>query len=232
MRPDFSSALPRCSASDAAASSPAPGCFARNVYYDRTRGLDAAKLLPGEYYVATRDMLLVTVLGSCVAACIRDARLGIGGMNHFMLSDPDAGGPSSTAARYGVFAMEVLIDHLLKLGARREHLEAKLFGGGNVLPELAQANVGHRNAAFALDFLKAEGIRVIASDLADWHSRKLFYFPSTGKALVKRLQMHNGTVLQRELEYRNRLLRAAGDGGIEVFRPARHGRRTIDPEGQ
>src|SRR5919107_5888469 len=109
--------------------------FATNVYYDRTFDCDAAKILPGEYYYTCKDMLIVTVLGSCVAACIRDRVSGIGGMNHFMLPDGgDSDNPLiSASARYGTFAMEVLINELLKNGARRENLEAKVFGGGNVL---------------------------------------------------------------------------------------------------
>lgn len=202
---------------DARASSPAPECFARNVYYDSQHGIEAVKLLPGEYYVSARDMLLVTVLGSCVAACIRDVRLGVGGMNHFMLPEGDVHGPASGAARYGTFAMEVLINHLLKLGARREHLEAKVFGGGNVLPGLAQANVGHRNAAFVVHFLAAERIRIAARDLADRYPRKVYYFPASGRALVKRLrELHNDTILEREAAYRRRLI-APPAGEIELF---------------
>ena len=88
--------------------------LATNRYFDRKFGLEAAKILPGEYFVANREALLVTVLGSCVAACIRDSDSGIGGMNHFML--PDEGGRDTvgTSARYGTYAMEVLINHLLK----------------------------------------------------------------------------------------------------------------------
>jgi chemotaxis protein CheD len=205
-------------ADDAFASSPAPECFARNVYHDRSHQIDAAKLLPGEYYVAVRDMLLVTVLGSCVAACIRDTRLGMGGMNHFMLPESDANEPASSSARYGTYAMEVLINHLLKLGARRENLEAKVFGGGNVLPGLTQANVGHKNAAFVMEYLRTEGIRVAAKDLADVHPRKVYYFPATGRALIKRLRaMHNDTIIERETDYRSRLVRAPVGGDVELF---------------
>src|SRR3954470_4591854 len=117
--------------------------FATNVYYDRTFDCDAAKILPGEYYYTGKDMLIVTVLGSCVSACIRDRVSGIGGMNHFMLPDGgDASNPLiSASARYGTYAMEVLINELLKSGARRENLEAKVFGGGNVLRGLTALNV-------------------------------------------------------------------------------------------
>jgi chemotaxis protein CheD len=200
------------------ASSPAPECFARNSYFDRTHGIDAAKLLPGEYHVSTRDILQVTVLGSCVAACIRDTRLGMGGMNHFMLPDAEAAESSFGGARYGTYAMEVLINHLLKLGARRENLEAKVFGGGNVLPGLTQANVGHKNAAFVLRYLATERLRVAARDLGDVYPRKVYYFPATGRALVKRLNvMHNTTLIERETDYRRKLVQAPAGGDIELF---------------
>jgi hypothetical protein len=106
--------------------------FATNVYYDRTFDCQAAKILPGEYYHTNKDMLIVTVLGSCVSACIRDRTTGLGGMNHFMLPDGggDASSPVSASARYGTYAMEILINDLLKAGAKRENLEAKVFGGG------------------------------------------------------------------------------------------------------
>lgn len=208
----------QCSLPDELASSPAQECFARNLYHDRTHDIDAAKLLPGEYFVSTRDMLLVTVLGSCVAACIRDVRLGMGGMNHFMLPDSEAEQTEANGARYGTYAMEVLINHLLKLGARRENLEAKVFGGGNVLAGLTQANVGHKNAAFVMSFLKEENIRVAARDLADVFPRKVYYFPSSGKVLVKRLRTaNNDTVAARESEYRKRLTAVPESGEIELF---------------
>jgi chemotaxis protein CheD len=203
---------------DELASSPAQECFARNLYHDRDHDTAAAKLLPGEYFVSTRDMLLVTVLGSCVAACIRDVRMGIGGMNHFMLPDSEAAGEQAIGARYGTYAMDVLISHLLKLGARRERLEAKVFGGGNVLPGLTQANVGHKNATFVEEFLRTENIRITAADLASEHPRKVYFFPASGRVLVKRLRsMHNDTVAARETQYRQRLTKAPESGDIELF---------------
>ncbi len=203
---------------DALASSPAQECFARNVYHDRDHDIDAAKLLPGEYFVSIRNMLLVTVLGSCVAACIRDVRLGIGGMNHFMLPDCEVAEAGALGARYGTYAMEILIGHLLKLGARRENLEAKVFGGGNVLPGLVQANVGHKNAAFVENFLKTENIRITARDLAAGHPRKVYFFPESGRVLVRRLRsLHNDTVFEREIEYRQRLTQAPASGNVELF---------------
>jgi chemotaxis protein CheD len=193
--------------------------FATNVYYDRTFDCDAAKILPGEYYYTNKDMLIVTVLGSCVSACIRDRTTGLGGMNHFML--PDGGGdgsPVSASARYGTYAMEVLINDLLKAGARRENLEAKVFGGGAVLKGFTAINVGERNAAFVLNFLKVERIRVVAEDLNDIHPRKVYFFPRTGKVLVKKLmQTHNDTLARREIEYASRLKVAPVAGAIDLF---------------
>jgi chemotaxis protein CheD len=192
--------------------------LARNRYFDPTFGAEAVKVLPGEYFVTTMDMLLVTVLGSCVSACIRDKEKGIGGMNHFMLADSGEQSPYSASARYGVYAMEILINHLLKLGARRGNLEAKLFGGGRVMAALSSSNVGERNCSFAIDFLRTEGIFVSAQDLLDVHPRKVYFFPNTGRVLVKKLtRLHNDTLLRRETEYAARLTEAPSSGDIELF---------------
>ncbi len=194
--------------------------FATNVYYDRTFDCDAAKILPGEYYHTNKDMLIVTVLGSCVSACIRDRVSGLGGMNHFMLPDggSDANSPVSASMRYGTYAMEVLINELLKSGARRDNLEAKVFGGGAVLKGFTAINVGERNAAFVMSYLKMEKIRVLAEDLNDIYPRKVYFFPRTGKVLVKKLmQTHNDTLAQRERDYASRLKVAPVGGEIDLF---------------
>jgi chemotaxis protein CheD len=194
--------------------------LAANVYFDNHFDLEAAKLLPGEYYVTRSDMVLVTVLGSCVSACIRDRLSGIGGMNHFMLPDarPDQDNPVSLSARYGAFAMEVLINSLITLGAQRTLLEAKVFGGGNVLPGMTTMNIGQRNADFALGFLSAEKIRVVARDLIDVYPRKVYYFPKSGKVLVKKLRnVHNDTICKRELEYGAHLVKEEVAGDVELF---------------
>jgi chemotaxis protein CheD len=193
--------------------------FATNVYYDRTFDRDAAKILPGEYYFTGKDMLIVTVLGSCVAACIRDRVSGIGGMNHFMLPDSgDGDSPVSASMRYGTYAMEILINDLLKAGARRENLEAKVFGGGNVLRGFIAINVGERNAQFVREYLKAENIRVTAEDLNDIHPRKVYFFPRTGKVLVKKLkQLNNNTLVNREQDYAQRLRTSTVAGDVELF---------------
>jgi len=192
--------------------------FATNLYFDRNFDRDAAKILPGEYYYTGKDMVIVTVLGSCVSACIRDRVSGIGGMNHFMLPDGDTDSPVSASARYGTYAMEVLINDLLKAGARRENLEAKVFGGGKVLQGFINMNVGERNAEFVRRFLKTENIRIVAEDLNDVHPRKVYYFPRNGKVLVKKLrQLNNNTLVNREQDYANRLQASNVSGDVELF---------------
>jgi chemotaxis protein CheD len=192
--------------------------LATNRYYDRHFETEAAKILPGEYFVSNQGILLVTVLGSCVAACVRDVEAGIGGMNHFMLPDDGGRDTAGTSARYGSYAMEVLINHLLKLGARRNRLEAKVFGGGAVMASLASSNVGARNAEFVLRYLKTEKIPVVAKDLLDSYPRKVYYFSQTGRVLVKKLhRVHNETLFTRERDYKQRLSGEPMAGDVELF---------------
>lgn len=191
-----------------------------NLYYDRNFEMEAVKILPGEFYATGRDMVLVTVLGSCVTACVRDPLSGIGGINHFML--PENGDEQerecAPSARYGVHAMEMLLNELVKLGARRNALEAKVFGGGNVMPGMQQANVGARNAEFVLDFVEREGIPLLAADLLDDYPRKVYYFPRTGRALVRKLRtVKNDTIAVRERDYRQRLSITPVAGQVELF---------------
>jgi chemotaxis protein CheD len=191
-----------------------------NRYYDDTFEMEAIKLLPGEYYVTNRDMVLVTVLGSCVAACIRDRVKGVGGMNHFMLPEnkSEVVSPVATAARYGAYAMEMMINQLLKSGAKRENLEAKLFGGGNVLRGFTVTNVGQRNVDFATEYLKNEKIRVVAQSILDIYPRKIYFFPASGKVMLRKLKhANNDTIIEREAEYGSRLKQADIEGDIDLF---------------
>ncbi|MDZ7888506.1 MAG: chemoreceptor glutamine deamidase CheD [Pseudomonas sp.] len=194
--------------------------LAPNTYFDRQFNCDAVKILPGEYFVTQRDLVIVTVLGSCVSVCLRDHVSGIGGMNHFMLPGNNDGGisPISTSARYGVYAMELLINHLLKLGARRNCFEAKVFGGGSVLRGMTANNIGDRNVEFVHDYLHTERIPVVAEDLLDIYPRKVYYFPATGRVMVKKLRnLHNTTLLDREMEYSLRIKRTPVAGEIDLF---------------
>ena len=187
-------------------------------YFDRNFEIEAAKILPGEYYATGRDMLLVTVLGSCVAACIRDPKSGIGGMNHFMLPEGDTQNPLSASARYGGYAMEMLINQLVKLGANRQRLEAKVFGGAAVLRGFTTVNVGEKNSEFVLEYLRNERIRVVVEDLQGLYPRKVYYFPGSGRVLVRKLKtVHNNTIVEREKDYGKRLRSADIGGEVELF---------------
>jgi chemotaxis protein CheD len=184
------------------------------LYQDREFNTTAAKIGPGEYYVTQRDMLIVTVLGSCVSACVRDPVTRIGGMNHFMLpeqgGDPDS--PLSGSARYGAFAMEILINNLLSMGAHRNRLQAKLFGAGRIVPGMS--DIGRRNAMFAQEYLRRENVPILADDLGNSHPSKVYFFPHTGRVLVKRLKtLKNDTILTREQIYARRLEQLPVSGG-------------------
>lgn len=192
-----------------------------NRYYDRHFDRTAVKILPGEYYATAEQNMIVTVLGSCVSVCLRDTVTKVGGMNHFLLpSGDEVGGGSilSESARYGSFAMEVLINEMLKLGASKTRLEAKIFGGGNVMQGLTMGNVGERNAEFVINYLKTEGIPVMAEDLLGPYPRKIYFFTETGEVKVRKLKtMHNTTIVDRESEYRMRIKRQKPTGDVDLF---------------
>lgn len=188
-------------------------------YWDRAFACHAAKILPGEYYVTTEGEMITTVLGSCVSACVRDRFLGVGGMNHFMLpvAGTSRGGDCvSSQARYGSYAMERLINEIIKHGGKRQNLEAKLFGGGQVLANMT--DVGAKNIAFVRDYLCKEQIEVTAEDLGSTFPRRVVYFPASGRVMVKRLvRTHNDTICEREQRYREALSRPQRPGEVELF---------------
>ena len=185
--------------------------FYRDQYFQQ----DAVKVLPGEYYVTDADMMVMTVLGSCIAACIWDTKVRVGGMNHFMLPE----GAGDTSGRYGSYAMELLINEMIKLGARRENMQAKVFGGGQVMHSFTTMNVGERNTAFVLDYLQTERIAVISKDVLDIHPRKVCYFPATGKAMVKRLaHSHPESLVTQERKASAVVVaKATAGGSIDLF---------------
>lgn len=194
-----------------------------NRYWDKTRERYAAKILPGQYYVTCEDELIVTVLGSCVSACIRDRVFGIGGMNHFMLPVGDEQriamlNNADESARYGNFAMEKMINDILKQGGNRENLEVKIFGGGKVLRNMNKIDVGEQNIAFVRGYLQIEKLNLLAADLGDIYPRKVVYLPSTGKVWVKKLRgTHNDTVVQRERRYQSEIKQQPVAGDVELF---------------
>lgn len=186
-------------------------------YWDRAHHMYAAKILPGEFYVTGHDEAVITALGSCVSACVRDRVFGIGGMNHFML--PEAGKPdeqvcTSVAARYGSFAMEQLINEIIKAGGRRENLEIKLVGGGNVIANLS-ADIGGKNIRFVQEYLRNEGLDVAGTDLGGTWPRRVVYFPATGKVRVKKLRSRE--VVSQERDYQDRISHQHIEGDVELF---------------
>lgn len=185
-------------------------------YKDHHFQYDAVKVLPGEYFVSNEDLIIMTVLGSCIAACIWDGKVRAGGMNHFMLPDGDG---SDGAGRYGSYAMELLINEMLKKGARRESMQAKIFGGAQVMAGFTTLNVGERNTKFVLDYLATERIPVVSQDVMDIHPRKVCFFPLTGKALVKRLAHSHPETLAVEERKGNAatVAKATAGGSVDLF---------------
>ncbi|NVK39505.1 MAG: chemoreceptor glutamine deamidase CheD [Gammaproteobacteria bacterium] len=203
--------------------SPEKGFEHVNRYFDPKLNVWAAKILPGEFYVTSHGEMIGTVLGSCISACVRDVKLGIGGMNHFMLpiqnehSTAQWGSDANTSeTRYGNWAMEYLLNTLYKLGCSKRNLEVKLFGGGQVLASMT--DVGQRNILFAYDFLRKEGLNVKAADVGDVFSRKVLFFPDTGSVKVRRITTtKNETIIQREKGYLESIRQHKDDSNIELF---------------
>lgn len=185
---------------------------ARTFFSDRTFGKVMVKVLPGEFYVTDEEMIVSTVLGSCVAVCLVDTGRRVGGMNHFLLPE----GVDATG-RYGLHAMELLINGLMKAGARRHRLEAKVFGGATVIRGATAIRIGQRNVAFVDRFLEREGIPVAARDVLGESARKVLLFPDTGRVLARSLSDARPEI-EDEIRYGHRIARAAGRAGaVELF---------------
>jgi chemotaxis protein CheD len=175
---------------------------------------EAVKILPGEYFVHDEDVLITTTLGSCIAACLWDRERRIGGMNHFML--PEGNGDTG---RYGSFAMELLINEMMKRGASRLTMEAKVFGGGAVISGMSSINVGERNTKFVIDYLNTERIPIVSKDVMDIYPRKVCFLPASGKAMVKRLASTNtdAVVALERAAAQKATPATAGAGTVDLF---------------
>lgn len=187
-------------------------------FFNSTYNCHIVKIFAGDWYISSQeDEMLATILGSCVSACVRDPVIGIGGMNHFLLPGNDMTDISSgDAARYGMFAMENLINALFKAGAQKQRLEFKVFGGGNVINN--SARIGSKNAAFIRDFLKREGYRIASEDLEGNYPRSLHYYPLTGKVMMRKLQRkEDHIIIDEENKYRSRISTKPVEGDIELF---------------
>lgn len=189
-------------------------------YYDQNADLTVVKLYSGDYYVSygPKEMVM-TILGSCVAACIRDPILCIGGMNHFLLpdtTDKSVSGIANESTRYGVFAMEKLVNELLKRGAVKSRLEVKLFGGANVTDN--SALIGFKNVAFIKEYVKNEGLRVVSEDLGGDQPRRIHYYTDTGKVMMRVLKKKEDfVVVENEKVYKKKLANLPIEGDAELF---------------
>ncbi len=196
-------------------------------YWDPVQNVEVVRVLAGEFYVTHCSEMITTVLGSCVSACIRDAVVGIGGMNHFMLPAEKAQGRGDNGngvahglnadAAYGSYAMERLINCILKYGGQRDNLEIKIFGGGRIMGGMA--DIGLQNISFVRSYLRTDGLSAVVEDVGGDFPRRMAYFPATGKALVKKLRnIRNETIVQQESAYLADLRRVATQGGdVELF---------------
>lgn len=186
-------------------------------YFDSHFQYNAVKVLPGEYFVTAENIVICTVLGSCIAACLWDRVRNVGGMNHFMLPDSDS---ADASGRYGSFAMEVLINEMIKLGARRESMQAKIFGGGQVMANFTTMNIGQRNTEFVTQYLQTERIPIVSEDVLDIYPRKVVYFPATGKVMVKRLAHAHPEALVAQERARGsaaQLAKTNAGGSVDLF---------------
>ncbi|MEI6985110.1 MAG: chemotaxis protein [Rhodospirillaceae bacterium] len=190
-----------------------------DAYYHPHFDAHIIKVMLGQYKVTGRvDEMLVTTLGSCISACIRDPIAGIGGMNHFLLPEVPEGSDNSAsvAARYGGVAMELLINQILSKGGRRSRLEVKVFGGAKVIN--STLDIGLKNSNFVLHYLRCEGLSLVGQDLGGTMARRVHYFPSTGRVLrrVLRPEALSETVSQ-ELSFMSSLRSKPIEGDVELF---------------
>jgi len=194
-----------------------PGFEGFNRFWITSQNRFAVKVKPGEHYVTREDELLVTTLGSCISACVRDVQAGIGGMNHFILPEASSGNSTASAGmRYGAFAMEQLINDLLKFGACRERLEVKVTGGGQMLGQVSV--IGQRNVEFVREFLQVEGLQISSEDLGGDMPRKVMYMPEQGRMLVKRMpNTHMNRLLEAEAGYQRQLGNQMEETDVELF---------------
>lgn len=181
--------------------------LATSKFYDHQFKREVIKIMPGEFFVASGEVVIATVLGSCVSAVIWDPVTRIGGMNHFMLAaSADEYGDEIDCMRYGHFAMDTLIERVLAQGALKHSLEAKVFGGGRVLRGFSASDIGEDNAAFVVEYLEEKGIPITACNLGDVYPRKLYFFPDSGRVKMRKLKTdYNPKVARIEMAYRANL---------------------------
>ncbi len=192
--------------------------WATHIYFDRELQRKTIKVQPGEFFAADNDCLIATILGSCVSVCLTDHSRKVSGMNHIMLPEP-AENLLSPSARYGSYAMDVLINSLLRLGAQRSHLQAKIFGGGNVMHSTLSHQVGERNVDFVLQYLEREEIPIVAQNVLGNFPRKIYLFAATGEVKMKKLGNWQQTkVAAVETSFQQQLDSTCLTGQAELFK--------------
>lgn len=169
------------------------------THYNARFGRNITIIHPGEYLATREDIIISTVLGSCIAVALHDPSTGMGGLNHFMLPGELHSRQffAEESGRYGMYAMELLINDMLKNGARRDKLTAKVFGGGHVLSG-GTGNIPDSNITFAMEFLETERIPIISSDVGGTDARKVLFFVSTARVLMKRFGGQKAAPVERE----------------------------------
>ncbi len=191
----------------------------RQSHFDSSTGSMAIWIFQGDFYVCSRsDVFLTTVLGSCIAVCMRDPVAGCGGMNHFLLPDSEnlEDHFPSLALRYGSYSIERLINAILSRGGRRDRLEVKIFGGANV--QQGYSDIGGRNVDFIEHYFAKERISVSAVDLRGNQPRKLRYFPTTGRAQVRFLKDTEAKdIFNSESILRSKVSLPNAEADVEVF---------------
>jgi chemotaxis protein CheD len=198
----------------------APNDEVKRFYDPRFKAM-SVMVLPGRHYVTSAaDEMIVTLLGSCVAACIRDPIAAVGGLNHFLLPESDTGqwGQANAAMRYGNHAMETLINDIIKRGGERSRLEIKVFGGARVIDSKSASSVGEQNAEFVESYLQNEGFTIVAKHLGGPLPRRIHYFPVSGK--VNMLLLRRGPdneLFKKEKDYQQTIKAQDDSGDIELF---------------
>ncbi len=188
-----------------------------NIHFDKPEKY----IGPGEFYASREDVVISTLLGSCISVALYDPDLKIGGLNHFMLPFPHAvtGEILSTNAKYGVNAMEVLINDILKKGGQKNKLKAKVFGGSAVLDYQKEAtyNIPKMNISFAFEFLDTERIPVEAYSVGGTRPRKIFFFPREARILMKYSKSSSPGLAKRESHYSQILMEQTANGGKPIL---------------
>ncbi len=175
-----------------------------NIKFDVKYNLEVVELFPGEYHATRHPRIISTVLGSCVSVALFDVEDGVGGMNHFMLPSELGTGKifATKSGKYGMYAMELLINEMIKLGGEKKKFVAKVFGGGKVLKTLSgvKGSISENNVQFAMKYLEEERIPISSSDVGGYAGRRILFFTQDARVLLKRLTPSEEQPVEKEEE--------------------------------